>query len=108
MKKPILSTSEDLDKYHKELQLLCMLDQPGLATLVAAHARPPNYMFFFPFYECGNLAEKLHIEEWSPKVEEALGVAIQLAKALQYLHKLGIAHRDVKPANILVMSFIYS
>ncbi|KAE8702469.1 Protein kinase and PP2C-like domain-containing protein [Hibiscus syriacus] len=32
-RKPILSTSEELDKFHKELQLLCQLDHPGIATL---------------------------------------------------------------------------
>ncbi|KAE8684771.1 Protein kinase and PP2C-like domain-containing protein [Hibiscus syriacus] len=32
-RKPILSTSEELDKFHKESQLLCQLDHPGIATL---------------------------------------------------------------------------
>ncbi|CAN4078033.1 unnamed protein product [Withania somnifera] len=102
VKRPILSTSEDIDKFHKELQLLCTLDHCGIAKLVGAHAKPPNYMFFFEYYESGNLAGKLHVDEWSPSIRQALEIAAHLAKALQYLHNLGIVHRDVKPANILL------
>ncbi|XP_020579904.1 protein kinase and PP2C-like domain-containing protein isoform X2 [Phalaenopsis equestris] len=103
-KKPVLSTSEDLDKFHRELQLLCKLEHPGLAKLVAANSRPPNYIFFFEFYEMGSLAHKLHLEEWSPSVDEALVISYNLANVLQYMHELGFVHRDVKPGNILLDS----
>ncbi|KAH6832523.1 protein kinase family protein / protein phosphatase 2C family protein [Perilla frutescens var. hirtella] len=101
-KKPVLSTSDDLNKFHKELQLLSKLDHPGIMKLVAAHARPPNYMFFFELYEAGALSQKLHVEEYSPSIGQVMEITARLAKALLYLHSLGIVHRDVKPANILL------
>lgn len=49
-----------------------------MATLLAAHARPPGYMFFFPLYESRNLADKIHVEEWNPEIHVAVGLAIRL------------------------------
>jgi serine/threonine-protein kinase len=34
--------------------------------------------------------------------ETAITVAYEMAKALDYLHRNGVVHRDVKPANIMV------
>jgi len=73
-----------------------------LAKLIAAHAHPPNYLMFFDFFEPPNLADKIHVEEWSPSVQQVVAIASDLAKALQYLHILGVVHRDIKPANILL------
>lgn len=101
-KKPRLSTSDDIDRYHRELQFLSKLEHPNIIKLVAAHAQPPDYLFLFQLYEQGNLSQALHIREWTPSWEEIAKISLQLANALCYLYKLGIIHRDVKPANILL------
>jgi len=40
------------------------------------------------------------IEKGAIPVDEALGVAMQIAEALEAAHGQGIAHRDLKPANV--------
>ncbi|CAL5345357.1 unnamed protein product [Camellia sinensis] len=67
VKKPILSTSDHIDPQG-------IANAMGIATLVATHAKPPNYMFFFK--ESLNLAEKLHVEEWNPTFDQVLTISV--------------------------------
>ncbi len=46
--------------------------------MVAAHAKPPHYVFFFELFESPNLADKLHSEEWSPNIDQALVITVRL------------------------------
>jgi hypothetical protein len=53
-----------------------------LAKLIAAHAHPPNYLMFFDFFEPPNLADKIHVEEWSPSVQQVVAIANDLGPSL--------------------------
>ncbi|CAI5980417.1 unnamed protein product [Closterium sp. NIES-64] len=102
LKKPRLSTSEDMDRFHKELKLLSSLKHPHIASLLAARAYPPDYVLIFTLHRGGNLHEALHTKQWKPSVLDILRIGYQAAQALAYVHSLGVVHRDVKPSNILI------
>lgn len=70
------------------------LDHPGLAKLIAAHAHPPNYLMFFDFFEPPNLADKIHVEEWSPSVPQVVAIASDLGPSL--LHIFDASRYQVK------------
>jgi protein kinase-like protein len=50
----------------------------------------------------GTLADRLKKEPLS--LEPAIGVIVQVGRGLQALHRRGLLHRDVKPANVLFRS----
>jgi serine/threonine protein kinase len=77
-KKPKLSTSADLDRFHEELQILSKVEHPNVATLVGVRAYPPDYFFFYHLYENGNLGDALHEADWRPTLQQILTIAIQL------------------------------
>ena len=56
-----------------------------------------------PYVEGESLRERLDRDHQLP-VDEAVGIATNMAEALDYAHGQGVIHRDIKPANVLMLS----
>jgi serine/threonine protein kinase len=54
------------------------------------------------FLEGETLAARLPKRAGTGPLDEALRIAIEIADALDKAHRMGIVHRDVKPANIML------
>lgn len=54
------------------------------------------------FYEGETLKKK--IERGPLKIDEAVGIVLQIAQGLAEAHEHNIVHRDIKPANVMVSS----
>ncbi|EFX65270.1 hypothetical protein DAPPUDRAFT_333324 [Daphnia pulex] len=57
---------------------------------------------------CDASLEKLFLKENDPKkyrcpMPTETEVLLQLAKGLEYIHQMGLVHRDIKPQNVLIL-----
>ena len=72
-------------------------------TVPLKHFREePEPMLVMPYYPLGNLRDQHGKTSFTRK--EIICILFQILKALAYLHPLNVAHRDLKPDNILVES----
>jgi eukaryotic-like serine/threonine-protein kinase len=89
-------TAEFASRFTREAQAISALNHPNICTLYDVG---PNYLVM-ELVEGPTLAER--IAKGPIPLEEALGIARQIAEALEYAHDKGIVHRDLKPANIKI------
>ena len=73
-----------------------------LPLLGVAHSRDG-----FSIYICMELADKslyhyLHEEKKKPSLQQSTNWAAQIASGMDYIHDCGLAHRDLKSANVLL------
>lgn len=105
---------ERLARFKREAQVLAALYHPHIGAIYGLEEGPPEggpyrenvgagfsrpvLALVLELVEGPTLADR--IAEGPMPVEEALGVARQIAEALEAAHQHGIIHRDLKPANI--------
>lgn len=89
---------ERLARFEREAKLLASLNHPNIASIHGFEESDGFRALVLELIEGPTLAER--IEEGPVPVDEALGIARQIAEALEAGHEVGVIHRDLKPANI--------
>jgi len=89
------------ERLFREAQSAGILSHPGIVTIYDI-AEEGDMAYIFMELVNGPPLEKMLRAEQAPDKETLLSLMRQVAAALDYAHKKGIVHRDVKPANIMV------
>ena len=93
---------ERLARFEREAKVLASLNHPNIAAIYevgeAASESGSVHFLAMELAEGEDLSERL--ARGAIPIEEALGIAVQVAGALEAAHERGIVHRDLKPANV--------
>ena len=92
--------ADRLARFEREARVLASLNHPNIAAIYGLEDSKDKKFLVMELVPGETLAER--ILRGPIPVEEALGIAKQIAEALEAAHEKGIIHRDLKPANIKV------
>jgi serine/threonine protein kinase len=91
---------ERLARFEREAQVLASLNHPNIGQIYGLEESTGQRCIVMELVEGETLQEILR--RGPIPFDEALGLAKQIAEALEVAHEKGIIHRDLKPANIKV------
>jgi serine/threonine protein kinase len=97
-------TREFQQRFVREAQAAGILNHPSIVTVHDIGQDEPSGMSFIAmeYVEGANLKEVL--SQGRPlSFEQAADIIAQVAEGLDFAHSKGIVHRDVKPANIILL-----
>ena len=98
---PELSATLGPERFRREIALAAKLQHPHILAVYDSGETPDGQLWYtMPFVEGESLRDRLWRDKQLP-VEETLRIAHDVADALDYAHRAGFVHRDVKPENIL-------
>src|SRR5215471_10519814 len=84
------------ERFLSEIKITARLDHPHILTLIDSGAADGFLYYVMPLARGESLRQKLDREQ-QLSVEEALTITKQVASALDYAHRQGVIHRDIKP-----------
>jgi serine/threonine-protein kinase len=98
---PDLVGTVNMDRFRREIRLAASLEHPNIVPVLTTGETSGVPYYTMPLVEGSSLRARLRDFGALP-LAEAIGVMLDVAKALAYAHAHGVVHRDIKPDNILL------
>jgi serine/threonine-protein kinase len=88
-------------RFRAEAVTVARLNHPGIATIYELLQHEGQWLMVMEFVR-GETLERLCARKGSLPVEQAADLCMQTLSALAHAHSLGVVHRDLKPAHLMV------
>ncbi|MBZ5560869.1 MAG: protein kinase [Acidobacteriia bacterium] len=103
MSPSVAGDPELLQRFYREAESAGQLRHPNIVTIYDIDEAEGTPFIAMEFLEGDSLEKLIRIRKPLPMYRK-LDIIIQTCRGLHYAHQRGIVHRDVKPANIVVLN----
>jgi CheY-like chemotaxis protein len=94
----------DVMRFLREVRIATQMDHPNIVKVYDMGLSAGQYYYAMESLPRHSLYDEVTRLQDGLEEDRVLGIGIQLASALAYMHERGFLHRDVKPDNILFAS----
>src|SRR5438552_16501848 len=98
--RPEITAALGTDRFLREIGIAAQLAHPHIVPLIDSGEAAGLLYYVQPHVPGGSLRERLNETRQLP-LKDALRIAQEVAAGLDFAHRQGFVHRDVKPENIL-------
>src|SRR6266849_1372950 len=102
MLRPELSQQPNIvERFRSEAVTLAKLNHPNIATLYSFLRQGEDFFMVMEFVR-GETLDDLIRRSGAMPPDKAIGLLCQALEGIDHAHRMGIIHRDVKPANMMM------
>ncbi len=89
-----------VERFRREARAVARLAHPNIVTVIDRGEQDGRQFIVFEYIDGPNLKDLTR--DGPLEVRDAIGLTLQVARALSFAHDRGLVHRDVKPQNVLL------
>lgn len=98
---PEMAGGVNAERFRREIQLAASLQHPHIVPLLTAGSSGDLLYYVMPMVEGDSLRDRI-VRGGELPIATVVRVLRDVSAALSYAHARGVAHRDIKPDNILL------